>query len=500
VIPGFVATAIISRGFDAWSAQPGSAAAAPPLRRAAVAATNAALGVAAAVAVRGSAAAPSGFAAGTAARSAQTPWVGDTAPPPLAGVALAAAGGVLGAAVAGTSTAGTFGAFQRAAFLAAHATACAVCAAGPSLSCYATVVAGLASNYDFPFRTVPPAVPLYAAPHRASVDDADMDTILSGYLRDGVAVPLAEGTVGVLASVFLHRPVAVVLSPSQLAACTGPRGVSAALTIARGLAAGFLGGLVGRGPSIVGDASYASSFAAALAAATTPRAPRWITNMRVANDHIEPWRYEMFTVWDLLQSGQPGDLYFKVDVKAGLTRLVLSESARVYTAFSWRGRLYALTRLPFGVITGPALFSFVTAEVNRILLSRANICSIVYIDDFIGRSPSYYDAVDALDILTTLLNHIGLTVSVEKSSSVPTTSIEALGLEVRADGSVAVPAHRMVKTFLYALVVEGCAAAGLPVPRYFTATLGGLLGWLCHTSRCSRPSHTPCSRCSTARV
>lgn len=475
-VPGHELSPIESAGLTQWTRLDTPGAAIVDLRRRAAADVARAQG--ASKPYRPHTNAPEYFGWGTAARCAHTPLLSELregTPPSDGGV-------------------NELAAVDRAALVRLHSDHCDTCKGGEgSIDCYGIVMIHMVTNFDITLAWIkdpPPVKPLYPPPARPAsqmtLAERKLDGLVADLVENGTAVERPHGELGMESRVFAAPVYDVKLPDDVWAAIEGATPARASELVfraARGVADAILGSLrlgagIAAGASSPTPATLSAAWESALEGVMSIRKIRLVHSLVELNEYVHPWRYSMMSIWDLLRDASPGDYYAKLDVKSGFYRIFISESSRRYFSFFWRGKLYVFRRLPMGLLVSPALFSWLTAELNRILRRRGVKCSICYIDDFIIRAASKSEAQAGLDLLKAVCTAIGLPFAVEKTSVEATQDIVALGFGVLTDGRIVIPAARLVKTYAYAMVVVDCAAANIPVPRYLLASLGGLVNWL----------------------
>jgi len=494
-VPGHEPTPIEAAGLAQWLATDMHAATVADLRRRLSAEVARAQGAAKRSTPHASN--PAAFGQGTAARYAQTPLLAELrVPPPV--------------------DSGAAPKVDRAALITLHSQNCQTCKGGAgSVDCYGVVMAHVATGFDVTHAWIdgpPPTERLWPAP--GSSDDpwtsargtgagsvpSKADEVLDGLVNklrgSGVIFERDADATGFVSSVFGVAVYDVQLPPGQMeaieAAASPAQAMLMAATAAGGLAARFMhriraaavhwgfgraaGGAGARPPNA--DRGFLDAWTDALGDILTVRKWRLVMACQDLNDYIHPWRYAMYPLWDLLEGARPGDWYAKADVADGFYKLPLAAASWDFFSFRWRGTAYSFRRTVMGCRVSPAIFSWLSAEANRILRARGICASICFRDDFLLRGRTKAECAAALELLKVICSTMGLTLSPSKTSVEPVQDIVGLGLRVTKDGMVMIPPERLVRTIFYATVVVDCERDGIPVPRQLLASLGGLVGWL----------------------
>eukprot|EP00775_Hariotina_reticulata_P014908 gene14908-biopygen17250 len=95
----------------------------------------------------------------------------------------------------------------------------------------------------------------------------------------------------------------------------------------------------------------------------------------------------------------------KIDMRAGFWQIRLSEQAQQLTAFWWRGRMYAYTRMPFGYVNATAVFQ----RVMDTELAAAGIDNAtVFVDDVLLWADTFEAHLQQLDLLFKHFVKVGL--------------------------------------------------------------------------------------------
>ena len=493
LVPGHALSAIEQGGVEAWrnTAIPGATTSAA--RDYAAAVTSEAQGNARAP--HPSTESPECMHSGTkSAAMAPSHWLSPPPPPP-----------------AGSAAAVNYVGLRN-----AHTPHCARCRASPPAPCYAATLARECVGHSITWTAEgPPAlVPLWpagagGAARRDGADEgpsvadaAVIDAFVEKSIASGVLTVAAADAQGYVSRVFVTTPFDAVLSSEDEARCsvretdplTPSTGIMYALSVATALALVFMSTLhavtgLTKGPvPPPQERSYFGAFCDALATILTPRKPRVVANLRAVNEYVEAWHFRLQSLWTLLSIMRPGGWFAKADLKAGFYHIAMAALSQPYLTFHWRGQALSFARLPMGLSTSPALFSWLTAEVNRILREQGIDASLVYLDDFILYGHTYESCEKALAMFRALCAQLGLELAADKTSDAPTQHIVALGLEVDSTvGLVNIPAARLVRTLTYAAIVCACEERCLPVPGFFLASLGGSIGRLAYVDPLLRP-------------
>ena len=144
----------------------------------------------------------------------------------------------------------------------------------------------------------------------------------------------------------------------------------------------------------------------------------------------DPIKYDDWKVMEHLV--HESDFLFKFDIKSGYHHVDIYPSHQKFLGFSWTlddvQKYFVFTVLPFGLSTGPFIFTKVMRPLVAYWRSQGiRICC--YLDDGLGASqPSSLAVEHSTKVRNTLLAS-GFVINEEKSIWVPTQTISWLGLD-----------------------------------------------------------------------
>ena len=117
---------------------------------------------------------------------------------------------------------------------------------------------------------------------------------------------------------------------------------------------------------------------------------RPILNLKPLNaDYIKPQRFRMETLAVIIPHLRRGMWAASIDLMDAYLHIPIAPASQRYLAFSYRGRSYKFTALPFGLSMSPRVFTRVAgAAVAE--LRRRGVTLFMYIDDWLilGNSES----------------------------------------------------------------------------------------------------------------
>lgn len=147
-----------------------------------------------------------------------------------------------------------------------------------------------------------------------------------------------------------------------------------------------------------------------------------ITNMHLKYEGV---RYEQLE--DVTNYAKKGDWATTTDEKSGYHHMALHPSMWNLLGFSWKGKNYVFTHVPFGV--GPACRAYTVAkqELYRVVREMGGINLTAFIDDMMAVADSEDMALFQLVTILRLMFALGFTVS-KKKLQLPAQRVQFLGL------------------------------------------------------------------------
>lgn len=206
---------------------------------------------------------------------------------------------------------------------------------------------------------------------------------------------------------------------------------------------------------------------------------RFIFNAKTSlNPRLDEWRFRYPSFGDYLAFVKPRGYMAKVDIKSGFYHVRMHPDTWRDLVFWIDGVAYYFTRLPMGLRCAPAIFSWLTGEINCILQAMGHCCTLVYVDDFLLYADSKLECDAALAALRGILAALGIAVAADKSSTESSQRMLALGFIIdTVVMTVAVPARSVKWTLAMASVVLTASREQRMVPNSF---IEKLVGRLCH--------------------
>ena len=153
---------------------------------------------------------------------------------------------------------------------------------------------------------------------------------------------------------------------------------------------------------------------------------RPILNLKPLNRHVQYMHFKMESIKEVKALLQKDSWMVKIDLKSAYWHLPIWEEHRKLLRFRWKGTLFQMKTLPFGLAPGPRIFTKVM-KIPVALLRRQGVMLVIYLDDMLLVGRSLEEIKRAKDSTIFLLNQLGLTINYKKSILVPSKEMEFLG-------------------------------------------------------------------------
>ncbi|CAH2086588.1 unnamed protein product [Euphydryas editha] len=153
---------------------------------------------------------------------------------------------------------------------------------------------------------------------------------------------------------------------------------------------------------------------------------RFILNLKQLNKFISTEHFKLEDTRTVTKLMTPGCYMSTIDLKDAYFLLPIHYSHRKYLRFYWKERIFEFSVFPFGLSTGPYVFTKLLKPVIQHLRSRGFV-SVIYLDDIWCYGRSFSECHSNVQETIKLLTHLGFIINYEKSSIVPNTTIKFLG-------------------------------------------------------------------------
>ena len=130
--------------------------------------------------------------------------------------------------------------------------------------------------------------------------------------------------------------------------------------------------------------------------------PRLILDLRYVNQHLRSCKFKYEDVRTAADLFHKGDWFFKFDYTSGYHHLEIFPGHTPFLGFSWcvdsHCKFYKFTVLPFGLSTGPYIFTKVQRTLTKHWRSQG-IRIFTYLDDGAGAERSFQEAQEVSDLV-----------------------------------------------------------------------------------------------------
>jgi len=156
---------------------------------------------------------------------------------------------------------------------------------------------------------------------------------------------------------------------------------------------------------------------------------RPIIDLSTLNESLVVPKFKMETVASIRLGLEMGKFAFSLDLKDAYFHVPIHPSSRKYLRFQFREETFQFRALPFGLSSAPWIFTKVMGQVKA-LAQEDGIQLFLYLDDWLGQSPSPSQAHRDIRSLVLLCEQLGLVINWEKSELIPMQVFDFVGTTV----------------------------------------------------------------------
>ena len=153
---------------------------------------------------------------------------------------------------------------------------------------------------------------------------------------------------------------------------------------------------------------------------------RLILNLKKFNMFVRYQHFKMESLKQVVAMMKPGCFMASLDIRNAYYSVPIHKSHQKYLKFQFNGQLYQFTCMPNGLACAPRLFTKLLKLVYSSLRTRG-LLSVGYIDDTYLQGDHYNDCKQNVTFTSSLFSNLGLWVHEEKSTFMPSQTIEFLG-------------------------------------------------------------------------
>ena len=162
---------------------------------------------------------------------------------------------------------------------------------------------------------------------------------------------------------------------------------------------------------------------------------RIILDLKIFNLYVDHTHFKMESLKDVLEATFRDCFFATVDLKHAYYSVPVRLEDRDFLRFLWKGKHSRFTCLPQGYKDAPRLFTKLLKPVFS-LFRKSGLITSCYLDDFIFIASSPEELNRQVSFAVTVLDQLGLTVSVEKSVVSPNQVVKFLGFLINSSAMV----------------------------------------------------------------
>lgn len=153
---------------------------------------------------------------------------------------------------------------------------------------------------------------------------------------------------------------------------------------------------------------------------------RPVIDLSALNKFSPPTSFKMETPESIRTSLRPGEWTTSVDLSDAYLHIPVHKTVRKFFRFAVGKKVFQFGVIPFGLGWAPKLFTRIGKDVREMLF-RLGVLIHAYLDDLLQRAKNKEGAVQATQILVTLLLSLGFVINMKKSDLVPTQVFHFVG-------------------------------------------------------------------------
>ena len=154
---------------------------------------------------------------------------------------------------------------------------------------------------------------------------------------------------------------------------------------------------------------------------------RPILNLRRLNAFLKVRPFRLFSHFRVPSFLQRGDYLVELDLSQAYFHIFVKPSHQRFLSLTYRGTVYSMTCLPFGLASAPRTFASITNWVAA-FLQRRGVRIVVYLDDFLLANQDPDELTSQVRDVLSILHFLGWQVNHEKSSLQPAPALVFLGI------------------------------------------------------------------------
>ena len=170
---------------------------------------------------------------------------------------------------------------------------------------------------------------------------------------------------------------------------------------------------------------------------------RPVFNLKPLNAYVTYQHFKMEGMAMATSMIEQDDWFCKIDLKDAYFAIPIHPDHRKYLRFIWKGQVYQFRVLPFGLASGPRIFTKLLKPAIA-LLRRVGVRMVQYLDDYMLMNQNCDAARRDRDTTLFVLMKLGFIINWPKSELDLTHTLEFLGLLVNSvDMTLALPRNKV---------------------------------------------------------
>ncbi|KAG0733819.1 hypothetical protein G6F22_016801 [Rhizopus arrhizus] len=153
---------------------------------------------------------------------------------------------------------------------------------------------------------------------------------------------------------------------------------------------------------------------------------RPVFNLKKLNQYSEAPHFKMETIREVSQMIKPNDYLVSIDLSDAFLHIALHPDSRRFLRLKWKNQVYQYCTTPFGLASGPFVFTKVCRPILEHFRSQGFRIS-AYLDDLILAASTKQLAIQQVQAVVALLQQLGWMANFKKSVLTPTQQLKHLG-------------------------------------------------------------------------
>ena len=172
---------------------------------------------------------------------------------------------------------------------------------------------------------------------------------------------------------------------------------------------------------------------------------RPIINLKILNSYLHTPHFKLESIQNLKDVLLQNDYMAKVDLKDVYLTVPMHHTAYKYLRFTWKGKCYEFTSLPFGFAPAPLIFTKLLKPIVSFLRSQG-VRLLVYIDDILLMASPESLLKEHLALTMNLLKSLGFLLNSKKCITEPSQMMEFLGFIINSvEMTLSLPESKVYK-------------------------------------------------------